>query len=340
MNAIKIGLIGCGKQAPKHISGLRKIPGVEIVLADIKLDLALNLAEKERLEVKNSPDDIFSDPTITAVDICTPTPSHSTLINAAIVAGKDFFCEKPLCDNGQTAKQILSTAEKHKRIGMVGYIYRFAPVFEKAVEILNAADKTCRSEVLGDIVTSYFRIGGRGSHQLWKHQKETSGGAINEMLVHMLDLALWFFGPVGNIEVLAHELLRPKRIIQGKEAHVDAEDYILLKLSMINGVTVICQADLLTPAFTQFVEIQGSMGTFMGSIQPDMPSFIYSENGGNGFEKGKTNLQFGPTNLFDKQMAEFVMAVKNHQTPSRCTIHDSVLLLETLDLIKERIIEQ
>lgn len=340
MDVIKIGLIGCGKQAPKHISGLRKIPGVEIVLADIKKDFALHLGEKEGLETKNHPDDIFNDRTINAVDICTPTPSHETLINNAIESGKDFFCEKPLCNNGKTANHILLAAEKNKRIGMVGYIYRFAPVFEKAVAILNGTAQTGYSDILGNIVTAHFRIGGRGSHQIWKHKKETSGGAINEMLVHMLDLAIWFFGPVKDINVLAHELLRPTRMIQGKEENVDAEDYVLLKLSMYSGVTVICQADLLTPAFTQFVEIQGSAGTFMGSIQPDMPSFIFTENGGDGLEKGKTILQFGPTNLFESQMAEFVKAVKNHKQPSRCTIHDSVLLLDTLDLIKERIIEQ
>jgi predicted dehydrogenase len=337
MDVIKIGLVGCGKQAPKHISGLRKIPGVEIVLADIKKEIALNLAQKEGLEIKNHPDEIFNDRTINAVDICTPTSTHETLINSAIESGKDFFCEKPLCDNGKAANEILLAAEKHRRIGMVGYIYRFAPVFEKAVEILRQVDKFGSCQQLGEIVTANLRIGGRGSHQLWKHRKDSAGGAINEMLVHMLDLAIWFFGPVDDLEVLSSELLRPKRSIQGREENVDAEDFVLLKMVMKSGVMVVCQADLLTPAFTQFVEIQGASGSFMGSIQPDMPSFIFSEDGGNGLSKGKTNFEFGPKNLFDAQMADFVTAVRSQKQPTRCTINDSVLLLETLDLIKERI---
>lgn len=337
MDVTKIGIIGCGKQAPKHISGLKKIPGVEIVLADIDEELAFGLGQKERLEVKASPDDMYGDPSIVAVDICTPTSSHAPLINSAIAAGKDFFCEKPLCDNGRLANELLLSCKNRQCIGMVGYIYRFAPVFEKAVEILAGAEKTGRCEPLGEIVTAHFRIGGRGSHQLWKHRKETAGGAINEMLVHMLDLALWFFGPVSDLSVLACELLRPRRMIQGREEMVDAEDFILLKLKMKNGISVTCQADLLTPAFTQFLEIQGTTGTFMGSIQPDMPSFLFSETGTGGFDKGKTPLQFGPANLFEKQMAEFVTAVQQQTQPTRCSIDDSVRLLETLDLIKERI---
>lgn len=337
MQEIKIGLIGCGKQAPKHISGLRKCAGVDIVLADIDESLARSLGQKEGLAVKPNPDEIFSDPSIDAVDICTPTPAHGPLISSAIAAGKDFFCEKPLCDNGRVAREILSAVKANNRIGMVGYIYRFAPVFEKAMQILEDVKQTGSCAALGDIVTAHFRIGGRGSHQLWKHRRETAGGAINEMLVHMLDLALWFFGPVSELSVLGCDLLRPRRVIQGKEETVDAEDYILLKMKMKNGVTITCQADLLTPAFTQFLEIQGTTGSFMGSIQPDMPSFLFSENGHGEFDKGKTPLQFGPANLFERQMAEFVTAVQQQTQPSRCTIDDSVQLLETLDLIKERI---
>ena len=335
MNKLKVGLIGCGKQAPKHISGLTKTPGVEVVLADIQPELAARLAEETGLQAVGGAEALFADPEIKAVDICTPTPSHTGLIEQAVKAGKDFFCEKPLCEDLAQAERIRQILAAHDRVGMVGYIYRFAPVFEIGRQLFNDVPATGQSLELGRIHTAYLRLGGRGDHQVWKHMKAAGGGAINEMLVHMVDLAVWFFGPASQVEVLACEQLRPCRVIQGREVEVDAEDYVMVRMTTKSGVTVVCQADLVTPAFTQYLEVQGDNGTFMGSIQPDMPSFIFLKQGVSGYHEGKTSLNLGPRNLFEAQMAEFIRAVRTHEQPSRCTVGDSILLLDAHERIKK-----
>ncbi len=336
MTSTKVAIIGCGKQAPKHISGLRQIPGVEIVLADINEDLARELGEKEGLAWLKTVDEVFEDKSINAVDICTPTPSHAPLIKNAIEAGMDFLCEKPLSEDLDEAKELAELVEKSGRIGMVGYIYRFAPVFEQAKEILGDAMNTGNSMVLGDVTAAHFRLGGRGSHQVWKHMKAQGGGAINEMLVHMVDLASWYFGEMDKVEVLACDHLRPEREIQGKMETVDAEDYVIVRMKSKSGVEIVCQADLITPAFTQFIEVQGAHGSFVGSIQAHMPSYLFLEKDVAGYSKGKNDFNFGGRNLFEAQMADFINAVRKGEQPSRSTIRDSVILMETMMKIKEQ----
>jgi myo-inositol 2-dehydrogenase/D-chiro-inositol 1-dehydrogenase len=332
---IKVAVLGCGKQAPKHISGLRTVPGVQLVLADVCGQAACRLAEKEKVPWVERPDDVFSDDSIDAVDICTPTPSHIGLIRAAIRSGKDFFCEKPLCESSAEAHEVAAELQCSRRIGMVGYVYRFAPVFETGCNLLKGVPARGVGNVLGPIRLAHFRIGGRGSHQLWKHRRATGGGAANEMLVHMLDLAIWYFGPAIEARVLGERLLRPCREIQGRAEEVDAEDFILVELVMNSGVAVICQADMLTPAFTQFVEIQGDNGTFMGSIDPEMPSFVFLNKETDGWAAGRTPLNFPRVNLFEAQMSEFVRAVQTRTAPSRCTIEDSLLLLESMEMLRK-----
>jgi myo-inositol 2-dehydrogenase / D-chiro-inositol 1-dehydrogenase len=278
---------------------------------------------------------IFSDPEIKGVDICTPTYTHADLIAQAVASGKDFFCEKPLCDNLAEARAIQELVNGSDCIAMVGYIYRFAPVFELAHNIFQDVPFSGESMVLGKVVSAYLRLGGRGGNQLWKHRKETGGGAINEMLVHMVDLALWLFGPVREAQMLTCDLLRPVRTIKGENETVDAEDHVMVLLKMENGVEAYCQADLITPAFTQFVEVQGESGTFMGSIQAEMPSFIYCSREAAGYPTGRTAFNFGYHNMFEAQMAEFVRSVKFRRQPRRCTIADSVLLLETLEKLQK-----
>lgn len=336
MDNIKIAIIGCGKQAPKHVSGLRKIPGVELVLADIRPELAQELAAKENLPWVLGPEAVFADPSIQAVDICTPTPAHAGLIMQALSTGKDFFCEKPLCQTPEEASAIAAKVAETGRIGMVGFVYRFAPVFELGHQLMEGIKEGWPSPVLGKVVTAFFRLGGRGSHQLWKHRRSSGGGAISEMLVHMLDLAIWYFGPIAETELLACDLLRPVRAIQGRQERVDAEDYVLVRLKMASGVDVLCQADLVTPAFTQFVEIQGENGTFFGSIQQDLPSFLFCIDPAPGYPEGKTSFELQQRNLFEAQMGEFVQAVQSRQPVARGSVQDSSSLIEIIEGIQQR----
>ena len=312
-----IGVIGCGKQAPKHISGLKAAGIADIVVADVDPDRATALAaqyDDGSVRPAQSVDAVLTDSNIAGVSICTPTPSHAPLIRQAVANGKHYLCEKPLCESVEEAEELSQITTKAGLIGMVGYIYRFAPAFVKAKEILGDAEKTGISPVLGPITTAFFRIGGRGSHMAWKHQKATGGGAINEMMVHMLDLAQFFFGQAGDVKLLGKEHYWPNREIGGETITADTEDWVLAKMKADSGTDILLQADFITPAFTQYVEIQGKNGSFFGSIQNDMPSYVFCSKAAGGYEAGKTVLTIPPTNMFEAQMDEFVNAVKLNKT--------------------------
>lgn len=331
---VKIGLIGCGKQAVKHISGLRPCPQVEIVLADEEPALARRLAEGERLHFVDDVEQIFDDPNIGAVDLCVPTPFHAPLIHRAVAAGKDFFCEKPLCETAAEARGICRLAERSGRIGMVGYVYRWAPVFRRARKILAGAHDSGISPVIGKLAVATMRIGGRGSAALWKHRLAEGGGAINEMLVHMLDLAVWNFGPIEQAELMMRELLRPRRAIGGRIESVDAEDFVLARFRARSGLPIVIQADLLTPSFSQTFEVQGDNGTLTASIQAEMPQFVFTINPAGGYGAGRTDLGGGEVNLFEAQMAAFVGAVRSRNPQEGATLADSVHVMEALEMLR------
>ena len=332
--SVKIGLVGCGKQAVKHIGGLRSSPEIEIVLADKDPSLARALGATEGLPSVEHPEDVFADPAIAAVDLCVPTPFHAPLIRRAIAAGKHFFCEKPLCESLADARDICRLVRHSRRVGMVGYVYRHAPVFQRACAILAGARETGTSPVIGKIAGATMRIGGRGSAALWKHRAAEGGGAVNEMLVHMLDLAIWYFGPIEEAEILMQDLLRPRRSIAGRLETVDAEDFVLARFRTRSGVPVVIQADLVTPAFTQTLEVQGDNGTLMASIQPEMPQFVFAVRAAGGYEAGHTALGGDRVNLFEAQMAAFVAAVRAGIPAAHGTLADAVQVMEAVELLR------
>jgi predicted dehydrogenase len=337
MNKIKIGFLGCGKQAGKHIASLQKIPNVELVLGDKDKSLAKELAEKNKVSWVDDPENIFADDEIMAVIICTPTQTHGSLITSALQANKDVLCEKPLCDTMEEALALQQLEKQSDQIVMVGYVYRYVPIFEEGHKIIHQQQVSGESLVLGRPLSAFFRLGGRGGHQVWKHQKDSGGGAINEMLVHMIDLANWYFGPLANVEVISCDLRYPERKVNGKNVLVDAEDQIWMRCLGRNEVEIFCQADLITPAFSQFVEIQGENGSFMGSIQSDNPSFVFLKESRGGYNTGKTELRFGRRNVFDIQMMSFIQAVLRREAPDRNTIDDSLMLMQILGEIREQV---
>ncbi|MDL1957439.1 MAG: Gfo/Idh/MocA family oxidoreductase [Candidatus Desulfofervidus auxilii] len=337
MKKLKIGIIGCGKQAEKHILSLKKIPNISLVLSDINPEIAENLAKKTGASWTKSVEEILNDFEVKAVVICTPTPTHIELIKEAINAGKDVFCEKPLCEYQQDPSELKELIKNTDRIVMIGYIYRFVPVFEEAYRLIREQSINGISLVFGKILSAYFRLGGRGSHQVWKHKKATGGGAINEMLVHMVDLANWYFGPLKNIEVISYDLRCPKRIINGEEIIADAEDFVMIRCYGQNDVEIYCQADLITPAFTQYVEIQAENGSFMGSIQADMPSYIFLKESRGGYPTGKTPLNYGYRNVWDIQMLAFIQAILTREPLNKNTIEDSIELHRIMKEIKKQV---
>lgn len=331
---IKIGIIGCGKQAPKHIGALKPHGDVELVLCDIDSSLAQALGEEHDLPWVESVDQILDDPSVTAIDVCTPVTSHTELILAGLDRGKDFFCEKPLCQTAEEARTIEARVAETGQIGMVGFNYRFAPAMEEAGKILAEVPNHGSSAVIGPVTSAFFRLGGRGGHQLWKHQAAAGGGAINEMLIHSLDLVNWFLGPIETAELVTQRVLRPNRPIAGTPRDVDAEDFVLVRVVCRNGIEAFCHADLVTPAFMHYVEVQGENGTFFGSIQPDMPSFLFCEKASGGYTAGRTRFDFGPRNFFDAQMSKFILSLRERTQPTGCAVSDSVILLEAFEQIR------
>lgn len=301
---MKVALIGCGKQAPKHLKGLQQNQVHDFVLYDPLVGRAQDLAEKFHCKVANTLEEIFADESITAVDICTPVEFHKELAIKSILANKHFFCEKPLTTSLADDQEIKSLAAQHQVVGMVGYIYRFSPALQEVKNILN-------NRIIGDVHTAVLRIGGRGNHALWKHLQDSNGGALNEMAVHMIDLALWYFGNIADAQVLDAGIRLPIRLIENQVCPADAEDFVLAKLRSENDVHIVLMADFLSADFMQHIEIQGSNGSIKTSIQPEFPHELNLINEAANYSKGKSSINFLNEDLYKLQMRHFIHLIEN-----------------------------
>lgn len=317
---IRIGVIGCGKIAEKHLQAYKKLEDVDITVTDI-VQKGQRIARSYGVNWHDNPEELISSGAIDAVDICVPTPSHAKFIIKALESGKHAFCEKPLARNLEEAKAIEQEASQTGKIAMAGYLYKFHPAYQFSKEIIE-------EQVIGEPYYAIFRLGGRGSHKAWKHKRETGGGAVNEMLVHMLDIILWYFGEPKNIESLYTDIVLKEREIEGKTVLSDAEDVVLLKIETSNGVRILCESDLITPSYMNYIEVQGTNGSLWTSILDYFPTLVYCREPKGVYDRGNNFFHFPKVDLFQKELAYFIQCIQNGEVPQVNSIEHSIKVME------------
>ncbi len=319
---MRIGVVGCGRIGTRHVDAYRQLGDVDVLVADEDEAQAKAVAERWGIEAL-TPDELLNQD-LDAVDICVPSAFHKDWILRALSAGRHVFCEKPLCLSYGEALEIRSAAEEASRHVTVGYLYRHHPAFRFAKETLDHG-------IVGDPYVAMARLGGRGSHRPWKHDRQRGGGVIFEMMVHMLDLLSWLLGPLTEGELAHHELVLPQRHIDDEVVDVTADDFAVVTFRA-GGVRALCQSDLVTPSFMNHVEIQGTNGSLLASILDFMPTVVYCNEPRVLFDRGHNFRQFGPTNLFVKELGAFLEAVRAEEL-TEWSLLESVELARFIDAI-------
>lgn len=120
---IQVGFIGTGARAHELMPALLANPGVEIVgVTDAYKGRVERAIERTggRAKAYRNYGEILADKAIEAVVIVTPDHWHRNMVIAALEAGKDVYCEKPLTYRSAEGVEIVNAAKKHSRIVQVG----------------------------------------------------------------------------------------------------------------------------------------------------------------------------------------------------------------------------
>jgi UDP-2-acetamido-3-amino-2,3-dideoxy-glucuronate N-acetyltransferase len=127
----RIGCIGGGYWGRNLIRNFAQL-GVLHTVCDTRLDALAAFASLHG-PVRTTPDyeSVLADPEIDAVAIATPAESHSKIVRAALLAGKDVFVEKPLCLSPDDGEGIVRLAAETDRILMVGHLLHYHPAIQK-----------------------------------------------------------------------------------------------------------------------------------------------------------------------------------------------------------------
>jgi myo-inositol 2-dehydrogenase/D-chiro-inositol 1-dehydrogenase len=147
------------------------------------------------------------------IDICTPTRTHRELALAAISAGKDVLCEKPLGRTTDDAKAIAAAARAGGVQVYPAHVVRFFPEYA-------AMRAAVAAGVIGAPAVLRFSRGGEGASSDWFFDEAASGGIILDQMIHDLDQARWVAGEVATVFAVQNPPTVGGRVPRNVVAHV------------------------------------------------------------------------------------------------------------------------
>ncbi|MCV2535446.1 Gfo/Idh/MocA family protein [Enterobacter wuhouensis] len=227
MTILNTAIIGGGAIHGCHVNALRQIPNVTLrALVDTDSVKGLKLAMNYQCRFYQDYREMLLDDSIDVVHICTPHFEHKNMILAALAAGKNVFCEKPVGMNGSDIIDITRAVEGASGLLGVCYQNRLNPT---SLRILHELRNGGLGKMLSiRAVLTWSRSGAYYTDSAWRGRLATEGGSllINQA-IHTLDLMQWFAGGVTRLKGV---------VDSGELADVtEGEDSAMATLHFANG---------------------------------------------------------------------------------------------------------
>jgi predicted dehydrogenase len=192
-HSVETGMIGIGGRGSLLLHQTLSIPGVRIGhLCDIApdaLDKAMSAAVRDKPQGYSDYHKLLEVKSIDTVVIATPCHLHKEMILAALDAGKNVYCEKPMALTPEDNRAIVEAAGRATGILQLGFQRRYSEGTREMVAKFHNGE-------MGKVLFArgqYYSARDLPHRLLWKFKRESFGDMIVEQAVHQFDLYNWIF---------------------------------------------------------------------------------------------------------------------------------------------------
>ncbi len=251
---LRFAIICCGVISDWHAQSIQELDGLELIGAtDVYKPSLERFCQKFGVHGYDSPEDLFADPAVDVVCICTPSGMHAPLAVAASDAGKHVILEKPMALTHEQCDDIIAACARNGTKLEVISQYRCSP---KTAYVKNAIDRGMFGKIVtGDIYMKYYRSEEYYASGGWRGTwKMDGGGALMNQGIHGVDVLQFLCGPVKSVFAHAKTLARDIEVEDTASAVLEFESGAL---GIIQGTTSVY------PGYPRRMEICGTKGSVM-----------------------------------------------------------------------------
>jgi UDP-N-acetylglucosamine 3-dehydrogenase len=243
--SLPVGLIGCGTMGGSHAKQMGALPEIHLAAAcDIDEAKAEAVAEAvaevtggQAPRVYTNVDTLLADGDIPAVLVATPNFTHRELVERALQAGKDVFCEKPMALSVADCEAMIAAARRAGRKLMVGQVLRLISVFAEVRRLVS-------SGLIGEPrAMRVLRCGQRSDDRAarrsasWRSQRANTGGLLFEINVHEFDFMRAVLGEAAEVSAMMENYVHPGQ---------DYEDHAVVTVRFRSGAIGVLESSTVT----------------------------------------------------------------------------------------------
>lgn len=224
-NPLSLGFIGVGWIGRNRMEVL--LEGSNCKAATIcepskeNADAAMKIAKTATLAGSTS--EVCLDEKLDGIIIATPSALHSRQSIEALKAGKAVFCQKPLGRTAAEVKEVVAASAEADKLLAVDLSYRYTKAFQAVHQLIKNGE-------IGDIyaVDLVFH-NAYGPDKDWFYDiKQSGGGCVMDLGIHLIDLALWSLDFPEIRDVKSHLFSNGRKIISNNE---QVEDFASVSMT-------------------------------------------------------------------------------------------------------------
>lgn len=270
---IRIGIIGLGWWGKQIVTCLAHSPRFEIVAGcDIDSEMAEPFAAAHSFDLIGDYRALLKNPKIDAVAVVTPHLLHEEMALAALAAGKQLFCEKPLALTTAGAERILEASAKAGGVLGIGHERRFEPAMEEMRNLYEAGTLGKLLHMDANVSHSNFR---NMDPSNWRRDpRHAPAGAWTALGIHLGDMFVSLAGAPARISARTASQIFP----------APSEDFVSAEIDFSDGARgrITC---LSTPPFYGRFTLFGDQGWVEvqegGNVDKGIPSsFVHARADG------------------------------------------------------------
>ena len=203
----RILVIGCGSIGERHLRCFLQTGRAQVVACETNAALLEKITQQ--YQVTGFPDvtAALKAERFDGVVVCTPANTHISIALQGLRQGAALLIEKPLSTGLEQVEELRQEIGRRKQFVAVAYVHHFQPGLKAVREALQKGSLG-RPLQVASIVGQHFPTFRPAYRQLYYARHETGGGAIQDMMTHLVNAVEWLVGPSTRVYCeAAHQAL-------------------------------------------------------------------------------------------------------------------------------------
>lgn len=198
MDALKFGLIGCGRIAVRHAQILSGLDGAKLsCVCDIKEDRAARFSQEYNVPWYKDYREMLEKEKVDVANILTPSGLHAKHVIDVARSKRHIVVEKPMALTLKDADRMIKVCSENKVKLFVVKQNRYNLAIKKLKEAIEKGH--FGKFVIGTVRLRWCRTQSYYDQDDWRGSWAYDGGVFANQAAHHIDMLIWMLGEVESV---------------------------------------------------------------------------------------------------------------------------------------------